>query len=364
MTSRTNDAHVAFLLELLEVSSHAGVMLPWGRPGPIELPDNEAERRELALAHIQGRQATVVYAPANTVPKRMTVDPLVLFAYAPASDGKCRWIGIDLDSCDGHGSSGLVDAVRAAACIAGHCDAIGLLNGLVIARSRSGRGRHAWLVPPYPVSLDDAVIAVGGIAALGMELATRDENDRGLPHAFLCGNGSKAIPGRSGSVELIPHSTERPPRGWSLLLPCSGAFKNVDGGAIVDPFTSPSVHAELREVPCCPDEWWRTCISELRAEIEHRTPLSNKPNSPRPPANPRSAIQRVDPRTRVFLEGRCPPGERDRSLFIAVCNMIGVGMAVTEVESLALQGAAACGLPDREARATIRSALRTKGIDQ
>lgn len=354
------DHVIATLLALMEGCKFASAMMPWGQQGPIELPSADGDRRALVLAHVEGKRAEVTYCPSSGPSRIVSVARLVLFALCPAADELCRFLCYDLDSADGHGSKGLLDPLRAAACIAERCDALGLLGGLIVARSRNGKGRHVWLILPCRVSLVDAVIVAAGLAAHALRIAAQDAADTDRPHAFLSGDGQIAPIGRSGTWELIPHSTNRPTKGWALVLPGAGALAAHGGGQIIDPFSYPTEPATLTSVPRCDVRAWQRFLAETRAELDRRKP-SPRRRSPgrRTPLDP---LTRIDPRTRAFLDGNCAPGERNRSLFVAVTNMLGVGVPGSEAEQLAYRAALHCGLSDREARATIRSALRAKGM--
>lgn len=354
------DHVIATLLAILEGCTFGSAMMPWGKQGPIVLPSGDDDRRALVLAHIEGKAAEVTYCPTGGPSRIVSVARLVLFALCPAADDLCRFVCFDLDSADGHGSKGLLDPVRAAACIAERCDALGLLGGLIVARSRNGKGRHVWLILPCPVPLEDAVVAAGGLAVHGLRIANQDAVDTDRPHAFLCGDGQIGQIGRSGTWELIPHSTHRPKSGWSLMLPAAGALASHGGGVIVDPFSFPSEPIELLGVPRCDGRAWQRFLCETKSELDRRKSSPRpKPHRPRTLSDP---LTRIDPRTKDFLDGNCAPGERNRSLFVAVTNMLGVGVPGNEVEELAYRAALTCGLSDREARTTIRSAFRAKGM--
>jgi len=352
---------ISTLLAVLEGCTRAAASMPWGRLGPIRLPEEVSARHALVEAHVEGPSATVIYCPSGEAPRSLKLGAVVLYAYCPAADGLCRWVGFDLDAVHSHGAGGLMEPHRAAACIAEQCAAAGLFGGLVVARSAGGAGRHLWLIAPAPVPLADAVFLVAGLAARALSIAENDAAGSDRAHAFVCGDGSIATLGKSGSVELLPRSTDRPAFGWSLMLPSPGALADRGGGLIIDPFSDPPTPVKLTHVPSCDPRAWQTFLDETRHALVRRQ--VGKPLPPNAGTTPVSthAMDRLDPRTRVFLDGRCPVGQRDHSLYVAVCNMIGVGVPRAEAQRLALQGALACGLPEREARATIRSALHAKG---
>jgi hypothetical protein len=131
------------------------------------------------------------------------------------------------------------------------------------------------------------------------------------------------------------------------------------GGIIVDPFNGQP--AELRAVPRCDAGAWRRLVTEARSELARKTP--RKPVSrhagPRKPIGGygRTALERIDARTRVFLDGRTPQGTRNVAAFAASCNLLGAGVGEAEAERLILAGAVGCGLPEREARTAFASAV-------
>jgi hypothetical protein len=72
----------------------------------------------------------------------------------------------------------------------------------------------------------------------------------------------------------------------------------------------------------------------------------------------RRPLDRIDPRTRSFLDGEAVEGTRNVSAFAASANLLACGVNEHEAEHLILAGATASGLPEREARAALRSAAR------
>lgn len=349
---------VDLLLALLDGSTYASAIMCWGKPGPIRLPYDPSARRRLVEDHATGARATVEYAKTDSPERRETVSPLVLSGLCPTTDRLCRWVAIDLDAAD-HGSGGLLDPAHAARCIAERADAVGLLNGLLVASSRGGKGRHVWLVLPAPTPLIHAVVGLAYLIAAAYETAKADATT-GSPHAFRTANGKVAKPGQAGAVELIPHSTWPPDRGWPLTLPMAGAFAETGGGVIVDPFTDQPV--QLSTVPSCDAGAWRQVVTQ--AEQEHRRAQPQQKRRPRrrPPSRTGDALDRINPWTRAFLDGQVEKGNRNQALFAAVCNLVGVGVDPRHAEGLALAGALGCGLPEREAIATIRSALKRKRV--
>jgi hypothetical protein len=351
------------LLAILEGCSHASALMPWEKPGPIRLPDDAAERRALIRAHIVGEPARVLSTPQGKRPSYVQISKAVLAALCPASDGLMRFIAVDLDAADGHGAGGLVDPVHAMRCFSEQADMFSLSSGLFAVRSRSGRGRHLWLIPPEPVALAEAVLVAAFWGAAAHRVATRDveDGDGAVRHAFRCGDGLLAIPGKAGAVELYPRSTDRPPLGWALALPGSGAMAARGGGSIVDPLTD---HPRaLTRVPRCEPKAWQTVVSTARQAVAARRPTQGHPGrSVHGRKRSRDVWERIDPRTRELLDGRTPPGQRNQAAFGATCNLLGIGMDRAETQRLVLAGATASGLTEREARSAVQSGFRAKGV--
>jgi hypothetical protein len=216
------------------------------------------------------------------------------------------------------------------------------------------------------MGVGDAVVGVSALAASAFQVAGRDAADYGGAHAFRRADGDLAKLGDSGAVELVPRSTSRPEFGWPLTLPAAGAFAQHGGGLILDPLELRPV--ELRAAPRCNPERWSRFVGEARARLPRRTHagrqrrLAPERNAlrgyVRPPFDP------IDIRTRDFLAGHAAEGTRNGACFTAACNLLGAGVAQSEVERLILRGAVACGLGEREARTCIASAvgaLRRKG---
>ena len=78
---------------LLDGATHATALMPWGSPGPIRLPEDEAGRTRLVVAHLAGAPAEVEYEPEGKPPRTVRVDRLVMSALCPAADGLARWLG-------------------------------------------------------------------------------------------------------------------------------------------------------------------------------------------------------------------------------------------------------------------------------
>lgn len=351
----------SILLALLEGATFANALRRSAKPCRIRLPDDRESRMALVCAHLSGAARTLVFHAESSEPWTERVDAVVLAAFCPARDGRCRWVGIDLDAAD-HGPGGLSDPVHAVRTIAERADAAGLSDGLLVARSRRGRGRHVFLLLREPTPLEDAVIGVGALAANAFRVAERDTEEEGTQHAFRCSNGTIAQPGDAGTVELTPVSTSAPRFGWSMLLPAAGALAAHGGGVIVDPYEDRPV--QHRAVPQCDPKAWANFVTEAQASLPERTGVA----PPHPVKRfialgycPGQPLDRIDDRTRAFVEGRTPEGMRNRSAFVASANLIGCGVEEREAERLILIGATACGLPEREARATFRSAATSVG---
>jgi len=347
---------VPLLLALLDGTTFANAIRRSGKPCRILLPDDPKSRTALVGAHLRGAPATLTFYADGHKPWPERVSAVALAALCPGEDGRCRWVGIDLDSAD-HGVTGLADPVHAARTIAERATAAGLISGLLMARSRRGRGRHVFLMLPGPIALTDAVIGVAALAAAAFKVAGSDVVLYGAQHAFRCANSAIACPGEPGAVELLPRSTVRPRHGWALALPAAGAFRVHGGGVIVDAFTDRPTHHGC--VPRCDPESWSRFIEEARATLSMRNaataPQRVKQRDNRTDRSCRS-IDRIDPRTLAFLNGLAPEGTRNMSAFAASANLLGCGVEERNVERLILAGAAACGLPEREARAAFSSA--------
>lgn len=341
------------LIALLDGSTHANAIMPWGL-GPIRLPEQLADRRDLVRAHLNGSAAQVEYSPRDKPPQIIEVRPLVLGVYSPGADGLCRSVAFDFDAAKGHGPNGLLDPAHAVRCLAERADTLGLSPGLLTVRSRGAVGRHVWLVPPGPIPLRDAVVAAAFLAAASRRIADWDAKEgEEVRHAFLRADGYLASPGQAGAFELIPPSSERPQTGWALTLPAAGAFVPIGGGAIVDPFSDEPI--SLSAVPRCRAESWSKFFRAAEIEVAGR--LARKST-----VRLKGAGQRTHPLTQALLLGQTPKGSRNKSVYAAACNLLGCGIPPEDVEKQVFQGGLATGLPEREVRAAIRSALRTKGV--
>lgn len=318
------------LNRLLDGSAWAVAERANGRPGRIRLPEDPARRRELVRRHLAGEPATISFHAEGCEPWVERVERVQLAAYCPAADGCCRWVGLDLDGAS-HGSRGLADVDRAAAAIVERADALGLGGGLLLARSRSGSGRHVWLLTPGSAPLADAVVAVGALAAAAMRAAADDVHDGSLVHAFIRIDATIAPPGDVG-LEMIPRSDDRPQFGWSLRLPTAERVIRPPAGA-------------------CDAGAWAALVREARARLR-----------PRPPARRTARAVRnarvLSDRTREFLDGRVSQGSRNAEAYAAACSLFGAGIDPIEVERLILDGAGSCGMREREARDVLKSARK------
>ena len=342
----------SLLLALLDGATFANAMRRNGKPCRIRLPDDPESRTALIGGHLLGALRTLTFHADGRNPWRERVDAVALAALCPSADGRCRWVGIDLDASD-HGPQGLADPVHAVRAIAERADAAGLLSGVLVARSRRGRGRHVFLMLPEPAALNDAVIGLAALVALAFRVAASDVAECGAPHAFRCANGAIARPGGAGAIELAPRSTIKPAHGWALALPCAGAFKADGGGHIVDPFDDRPIHHDT--VPRCELQPWKRLVSDNRHFMAR---MDRRQNTSRFKSVESAGSPQLHPLTREYLAGQSPKGRRNTSAFAAACNLFGHGLLLHEVERRILAGANGCELPEREARSAIKSALR------
>ena len=346
------------LLALLDGSTFANAVRRNGKPGRIRLPDSDAARRALIRAHAEGAPATLTFGADGYKPWQEHDDVVILAAYCPAADGRCRWLAIDLDSSSGHGRFGLINPSRGARFLAERASDVGLAEGLLVATSRSGTGRHVWLIPPEPVPLADAALALAHLAARAYAVAFQDVVDGGVEHAFAAGSGSIADPGAAGAVEFIPRGTERPPYGWSLTLPAAGAYAASGGGRIVDPLRDRPV--PLATAPRCDTRAWEHLLQDACLSVRTSPPIRQTQLSRRILSMPRTSdsLTRANRRARAFVEGRVEAGSRNQEAFAAACALFRAGAAEHEVTLLIRRGAELCGLPDREVRSVVQSAIR------
>lgn len=333
-------AEHAIIDRILDGSTFATARMPWGghKPGPIRLPDDRDDYERLVGAHLLAHAATVDFCPADEAPSRVRVDPTVLAGLCPAADGLCRWVAIDLDGTS-HGPGGLLDPIRAARAIVQAGREHGL--DLLAVRSGSGSGVHVWALLESPAPLADAVLGISRLVAEGL-WADRD--------GFATGTGATAKLGAAGCVELIPKSTDRPPKGWPLSLPFSGAARVRGGGHAIDPMTGGPV--ELADVPVCDPATWRAFVAGARRRLPRPKPRP----APRVRPGDRDPLANLDGQTADFLAGRVEQGGRNRAAFAAACSLLGRGVPQLDTERLIFEAAAACGLPAREARTVFASA--------
>ena len=341
----------AILAKILEGSEYAAAIMPWGSFGPIRFAD-DSERCALIDAHLNGAPAAVTFAPIDKQPKRIRVDALQLGAYSPAADGRCPWLGIDLDGAT-HGSNALIDPDRAAAAIAERADAFGILDGVLIVKSRSGSGRHVWIFPPEPIPIAEACAAIAFLAAAAWRIAGRDVQEHECRSAFETRTGQIAAPGQAGAFELIPKSTDRPDRGYVLAMPFGGVAARNGGGVAVDVFEHPVRAIEPTCVPRCRPELWARFLGEMRATLAR----TKRPSRPVQPVRSRREWK-LDPRTQQLIAGAVPEGGRNKAVYYGIGDLIRSGVPEPEAVRLIVAGAMRCGVKQREAEATIRSALR------
>lgn len=348
---------ITLLLALLDGTTFANAVRRNGRPCRIRLPDDPKSRAVLVDAHVRGEPATLTFHADGHDPWQEYVDAVVLGALCPAVDAHCRWIGVDLDGTD-HGDRGLADPVHAARNIAERAADFGLMSGLLVARSCRGRGQHVFLVLPEPVVLPDAVIGVAALAAAAFKVASSDVLEYGAQHAFNRGDGTVARLGDTGAVELLPRSTVKPPYGWALALPGAGAFATHGGGVIVDPFTDqPTNH---QRIPRCGHDAWSRFIADAQEKLP-RTKSAGEHAHPvrvRHARALRAPLDRIDPRTRAFIDGHAADGGRNAAAFAASANLLGCGLEEREAQQLILLGSMRCGLPPHEATTAFKSAVK------
>lgn len=343
---RLLDAGEATADDVPDGCKRAQAVMPWGAFAPIILPDDDAGRVALIDAHIAGGPANVTYAPLGKRSRMVRVERLQLAALTPRTDGRCSWLALDLDGAS-HGATGLVDPVGAARCVAERCDALGLAEGLLVVRSRSGAGVHVWVLSGAPVPQADAALVAAYIASCARRVADRDAVDYETPHSFLTASGGLAEPGRAGAVEILPRSIERPRLGYALVLPFSSLSAERGGGVQLDVLGA----GELERVPACYPARFARVLTEARRELAARQARRTPTHCPRHYRPKR----RLDPRTEALLVGAAPEGTRNRALFYAVGDLLRAGRTASEAERELLDAAQRCGLSCAEAAATIRS---------
>lgn len=341
---------------MLAGSQYAAARMPWGTPGPILLPDDVAQRHALIEAHLAGGPAVILYSPAGRPPQRMRLGKLELLAYSPDAAGRVRWLAYDLDGPD-HGAGGLSDPAAAADCLAEACTSAGLADGLLVALSRGGVGRHVFIVLPRAVALGDAVVATGALAASAFYTASRSARERGEPHAFRRPDGQLGSLGQAGCVEMIPRHTERPARGWAIALPTPERLiaPLATTGQMPDATAAPDA-AVLAPSIACDEDHWSQFVADARAKLNaHRR--RRRPPRPAPRARPRppGALSRS---TREVLDGRVPNGQRNDRSFRAACELFRGGYSESEIARMLVAAGEACGLPAHEVRCIVASARR------
>ena len=95
-----NRVVVSILLALLDGATFANAMRRNGKPCRIRLPDDDESRAELIRAHLIGGVRTLEFRAEGSESWKERVDAVVLAGFCPARDGRCRWVGIDLDAAD------------------------------------------------------------------------------------------------------------------------------------------------------------------------------------------------------------------------------------------------------------------------
>lgn len=352
----------SLLLALLDGAIWATCVRNNGRPGRIALPSDPRQRDALVDAHLAGEPAKLRFHARGAPPWTESVRAVRIVAYCPADDGLCRWIAIDLDAGD-HGARGLADPAHAMRCIAERADAAGLADGLLANRSGGGCGRHLWLIPPAPCSLADGVLAVAALAAAASRIG-RDADK----YPFARADGTDAALGDPGAIEFYPRQTRRPAYGWGLALPCAGAAKRRGGGILVDAFDDRPI--AINTVPRSDAANWNRFLCESRRRLEaarERERIQNRFTRRRKPPlksslNPLAALERsrspYAAMARSLLAGTIAEGERNHAVYAAALRLYHLGVPDWEVEAIVMQAALAAGLPEREARATLRSARK------
>lgn len=351
-----NAVIVDLLLAMLNGSVFVNAFRSTGKPCRIRFPEDADARRVLVDAHVHGRSKVLTFLAEGCEPWTERVEAVVLAAFCPGADGLCRWVALDLDAAD-HGATGLADPVHAARVIAERAEAAGLSSGMLVVRSRRGQGRHIFFLFQNPIALEDAVFGVAALAASAWNVASSDVTYYDAQHAFRRVDVEVASPGAPGSVEIVPRSTARPPYGWPMTLPAAGALAGCGGGVIVDPFTDRPCLLEY--VPRCDTDAWTRFVIDARNELAKRNTRSawgRRSRSGNPSWRHHHPLDRVDARTREFLDGRVTEGGRNTAAFAASANLLGCGIGDREAQQLVVSGAVACGLSEREARAAFKSA--------
>ena len=100
---------VQLLLALLDGATFANAMRRSGTPCRIRLPENPEARAALVEAHLRGAPSTLTFHADGYTPWTERVDAVNLAAFCPGADGRCRWLAVDLDAAEGHGTDGLAN---------------------------------------------------------------------------------------------------------------------------------------------------------------------------------------------------------------------------------------------------------------
>jgi hypothetical protein len=162
-------------------------LAPWGKPCPIEISDPDLDA--WLCAHVLG--GSELLPPARLL-KRDSFDEvrrwLRLGAYAPAPDGKTKWMVVDFDG-GKHHSAALRDPKAAALDMQTRLAEAGFASHL--ERSASAQGFHLWVFFSEPVNAESA-------RCLGLRFAPRDAE---------LSAGGKADPDKSLGIEIIPKTT-------------------------------------------------------------------------------------------------------------------------------------------------------------
>ena len=103
---------IELVFALLEGAEFANAMRRNGKPCRIRLPGDSDSRAALVRAHLRGTSSTLTFHAQGRKPWREPVDAVALATLCPGEDGRCRWVGIDVDAAD-HGECGLVDPTYA-----------------------------------------------------------------------------------------------------------------------------------------------------------------------------------------------------------------------------------------------------------
>lgn len=332
-------------LRLLVGSRKASADMPWGRPGPIRLPDAEGERLELCRLHRLGLPGQLWHSPASGDAKIVNVDRVSLAVLCPRTDRTCGHFAIDLDLAPAH-ANGLLDVYHAARCIVERADsAYGLT--LFCSPTKSGGARVWGLIPS--TSCSDTAKALA-LLMRGAYLIADEDCLEGIPHAFRTGDGGIGL--GSGAVELTPAATEPPESGWAMRLPRE----------IVDPFLGHPI--QLEQIPEIDPVAWAAILVDARKVFPDPKPRSRRGRPARRPDD--DPLRYADKRTLDFLDGKTPEGQRSKTAFASACCLLGLGIPSETVEYLIVEGGRRCSangsrpFTEHEALAAVKSARRLK----